>query len=193
MIRQEELITLCKRGDPAAYAGLYNAHAAAVYNSILRLIEHTGEAEDVLQDSFVDAFRGIAGFKETGGFRAWVKRIAINKSIDLIRKRKLRFVELEPEWVQDDDEKVDEAAFEYTMDAVNTAIAALPDGYRAVFNLYAIEQIPHAEIAELLGLEAGTVRTQYHRAKQKILDNLKKGGHDAERSGKIHRPQPGKL
>ena len=179
MTRQEELITRCKRGDPAAYTGLYNQHAAAVYNSILRLINHTGEAEDILQESFVAAFQGLAGLKESGGFGAWVKRIAINKSIDLIRKRKLRFVELGPGWLpgEEPQETIDEVAFQYTMDAVNAAIAALPDGYRTIFNLYAIEQIPQAEIAQMLGLENGTVRTQYHRAKAKIIGTLKQGGY----------------
>jgi RNA polymerase sigma factor (sigma-70 family) len=178
MTRQEELIAGCKRGDPAAYTGLYNQHAQAVYNSILRLIDHTGEAEDILQESFVAAFQGIAGFKEGVAFGAWVRRIAINKSVDLIRKRKLRFVELEPGWFPEEgqQETIDEADFQYSMDAVNAAIAALPDGYRTIFNLYAIEQLPQAEIAQMLGLENGTVRTQYHRAKIKIKEALKQGG-----------------
>lgn len=177
MIRQEELIAMCKRGDPSAYTVLYNQHAEAVYNTILRLIEHTAEAEDILQESFVAAFQGMDSFKNTGGFRAWVKRIAINKSIDQIRKRKIRFIELEPEWSLEEEEVVDEAAFEFTIDAVNEAVAALPDGYRTIFNLFAIEDVPHAEIAQMLGMENTTVRTQYHRAKHRILDALKEGGY----------------
>jgi RNA polymerase sigma factor (sigma-70 family) len=179
MIRQEELIAMCKRGDPAAYTELYNQHAKTVYNSILRLIEHTGEAEDILQESFVAAFRGIDNYKDSGGFRAWVKRIAINKSIDLIRKRKLRFVELEPGMIIKEEEEFDEAAFEFTIDAVNDAIAALPKEYRTIFHLFALENVPHAEIAQMLGLENTTVRTRYHRAKDKILNTLKVGGYYA--------------
>ena len=179
MTGQEELIAMCRRGDPAAYTALYNEHATAVYNSILRLVEHTGEAEDILQESFVAAFQGIGGLKNTEGFGAWVKRIAINKSIDLIRKRKIRFVELEPGWaLKEETETVNEAAFEFNMEAINSAIEALPDGYRTVFNLFAIENIPHAEIALMLGIEKTTVRTQYHRAKHKIIDILKAGGYD---------------
>jgi RNA polymerase sigma factor (sigma-70 family) len=181
MTGQEELIAMCRRGDPAAYTALYNEHAPAVYNTILRLIEHTGEAEDILQESFVAAFNGIDGFKNTAGFRPWVKRIAINKSIDLVRKRKIRFVELDPGWaLNEEQETVDEAAFECTMDAVTQAIEALPDGYRTIFNLYAIENIPHAEIARMLGITNTTVRTQYHRAKHKIIETLKAGGHDGK-------------
>jgi RNA polymerase sigma factor (sigma-70 family) len=177
MIKPDELVARCRIGDPVAYTMLYKQHAGAVYNSILRLVSHTGEAEDILQDSFVVAFQKIADFRETGGFRAWVKRIAINKAVDLVRKRKLHFVEFEPGWMDEDetDDMVDEDAFSYAMDAVNAAIAALPDNYRTIFNLYAIEEIPHVEIAQMLGIENGTVRTQYHRAKQKILSSLKQG------------------
>jgi RNA polymerase sigma factor (sigma-70 family) len=180
MIRQEELIAMCRRGDAAGYTGLYNQHAKTVYNSILRLIEHTGEAEDLLQESFVAAFQGINNYKDTGGFGAWVKRIAINKSIDLIRKRKLRFVELDSGMIFKEEEKIDEAAYEFTMDAVNDAIDALPKGYRTIFHLYALENIPQAEIAQMLGLENTTVRTQYHRAKNKILHAIKVGGYHAK-------------
>jgi RNA polymerase sigma factor (sigma-70 family) len=179
MIRQEELIAMCKQGDPTAYTELYNQHAKTVYNTILRLIEHTGEAEDILQESFVAAFQGIDNYKDSGGFRAWVKRIAINKSIDLIRKRKHRFVELDPGMILKEEEKIDEAEFEFTMDAINDAIAALPKGYRTIFHLFALENLPHAEIAQMLGIENTTVRTQYHRAKHKILNTLKVGGYHA--------------
>ena len=179
MIRQEELIAMCKRGDPTAYTELYNQHAKAVYNTILRLIEHTGEAEDILQESFVAAFQGLDKYKDLGGFGAWVKRIAINKSIDLIRKRKRRIVELEPGMIVEEEEKIDEAEYEFTIDAVNEAIAALPKRHRTVFNLFALENVPQAEIAQMLGLEHTTVRTQYHRAKQKILNALKVGGYHA--------------
>lgn len=177
MITQEELIAMCKHGEPAAYTGLYKQHAKEVYNTILRLVEHTGEAEDILQESFIAAFSGIAGYQNTGGFRAWVKRIAINKSVDWIRKRKIRFVELEPVTAMKDEEIIDEVAFEYTMEAVKGAIEALPEGYRTIFNLFVVEGISQAEIAQMLGLENSTVRTQYRRAKHKILNTLKEQGY----------------
>lgn len=177
MNKQEELIAMCKRGDPAAYTELYNEHAGAVYNTIVRLVKHTAEAEDILQESFVAAFQGIARFTQAGGFRAWVKRIAINKSIDWIRKRKINFVELEPHLVPVADEEImDESPFQFTMNAVAAAIELLPDNYRTIFTLYVVENIPQAEIAQMLGLKNTTVRTQYHRAKQKLLSTLTKSG-----------------
>lgn len=168
----DELINACKRGDAMAYTKLYELHSVAVYNTIERLIVHTGEAEDILQDSFVAAFQGIDKFRNTGGFRAWVKRIAINKSIERLRKRKVKFVELEHEYGLED-EMPDEANFEWNMNRVTAAIEALPEGYRVIFNLSAVENLAHTEIAQLLGIESGAVRTKYHRAKHKILETLK--------------------
>lgn len=175
MIDPDDLIERCKNGDATAYTILYNENCVAVYNSILRLIDHTGEAEDILQESFVAAFQGIGDYRDIGAFRAWVKKIALNKSIDLIRKRKLRLVEFSSEMLDDQDEEeiVDEEKFTFTMEAVDAAIASLPANYSKIFKLYAIEHLPHAEIARILGIEHGAVRTQYHRAKQKILNILK--------------------
>lgn len=175
MNKEEALIARCKRGDPAAYTELYNEHARAVYNTILRLVKHTAEAEDILQESFVAAFQGIGQYIQTGGFRAWVKRIAINKSIDCIRKWKINVVKLEADWVSvAEEEMINEATFQFTMDAIEAAIELLPDNYRTIFNLYVIENIPQADIAQMLGLENTTVRVQYHRAKQKLLSILNK-------------------
>jgi RNA polymerase sigma factor (sigma-70 family) len=175
MNRTEELIALCKLGDTSGYTELYHEHAQAVYNTIFRLVSHSGEAEDILQESFVAAFQKIDQFTMTGGFRAWVKRIAINKSVDLIRKRRINFVELEPGWKTIADESaVDEKEYTYSMEKIAAAIDTLPEGYRTVFNLFAVENIPQAEIAQMLGLEHNTVRTQYHRAKQKIVAALQK-------------------
>lgn len=177
MNKQEELIARCRHGDPAAYTELYNEHAGAVFNTIIRLVRHTAESEDILQESFVAAFQRIASFAPTVGFRAWVKRIAINKSIDWIRKQKVSFVELDTHLIAVPEEaSIDESAFQCTMDAIAAAIELLPANYRTIFNLYAVENIPQVEIAQMLGLENTVVRTQYHRAKQKLLIILAKGG-----------------
>ena len=168
---------MCKRGISSGYTGLYNLYAKEVYNSIYRLVNHTAEAEDILQDSFVAAFQAIDGFENTGGFRAWVKRIAINKSIDSLRKRKLRFVELEPTGIRiEEEEVIDENAFVFRVEEIKKAVEALPDGYRTVFQLHVFENIPQVEIARMLGLAANTVRIQFFRAKQKILHTLNERG-----------------
>jgi len=89
----------------------------------------------------------------------------------------MKLVELEPARITVEEEQaIDEKAFVFTMEAVRKAIDQLPDGYRTIFQLYAIENIPQVEIAQLLGLPNNTVRIQYFRAKQKILKTLKEGG-----------------
>jgi len=176
-ITQDEIVERCKRGDASAYTTLYNLYSKEVYNTIYRLVNHTGEAEDLLQESFVSAFQAIGKFENTGGFRAWIKRIAINKSISWIRKRKLRLVELETGNVKiGDEEPIDEKAFAFKVEEVKKAIEALPEGYRTIVNLHLFENITHVEIGQMLGLANNTVRIQYHRAKQKILTTLKQGG-----------------
>ncbi|NCI45603.1 RNA polymerase sigma factor [Sediminibacterium soli] len=176
-ITTEEMVDMCKNGDPAGFTGLYNRYAKEVYNSIYRLVGHTAEAEDVLQESFVAAFQAIGGYQHTGGFRAWVKRIAINKSVSLLRKKKVRMVELEPADGVNEEAPIDEHRFSFTVEKIQQALEQLPDPYRRVFQLYVIENIPQVEIAEMLGIANNTVRIQYHRAKQKILNLLKENGY----------------
>ena len=171
------MVDMCKRGNPSGYTALYNLYAKEVYNSIYRLVNHTAEAEDLLQESFVAAFQAINNFENSGGFRAWVKRIAINKSIDALRKRKLRFVELEPAGIRmEEEEQIDEEDFIYKVEEVKKAVEALPEGYRTIFQLHVFESIPQVEIARMLDLAPNTVRIQYFRAKQKILNALKERG-----------------
>lgn len=176
-ITQGELVERCKRGDASAYTELYNLHAKEVYNSIYRLVNHTAEAEDLLQETFVAAFQAIDRYEHTGGFRAWIKRIAINKSISWLRKKKIRMVELETGNVRvEEEEPIDEKAFAFKLEEVKQAIDALPEGYRTIIHLHLFENITHVEIGNMLGLANNTVRIQYHRAKQRVLRSLTKGG-----------------
>lgn len=176
-IQQEEIVERCKRGDTAAFSQLYHQYSKEVYNTIYRLVPHTGEAEDLLQEAFVSAFQAIHKFEHTGGFRAWIKRIAINQSISWIRKRKLQLVELDDTRTSiAEEEMIDEAQFSFKVEEVKKAIEQLPDSYRTIVQLYLFENIPQEEIAQMLGLSYNNVRIQYHRSKQKILKSLKEGG-----------------
>ena len=175
-ITQEEMVYKSKRGDPSGYTELYHRYAKEIYNTIYRLVNHTAEAEDLLQESFVAAFQAIGSFENTGGFRAWIKRIAINKSISWLRKRKNQV------WTEFDagilitetEETLDEIAFTTKVSDVINAIEKLPYQYRTIVQLYLLENIPQAEIANMVGLTHNTVRVQYHRAKQQILKTLEK-------------------
>lgn len=171
-IMYDELIMRCKQGDSSAYTSVYHIFSKEIYNTIYRLVNETTEAEDLLQETFMAVFNGIDRFDITGSFRAWIKRIAINKAISRLRKRKIRFAELDTSHLKANEETVDEQAFEFRVAEVNRAIEALPDSYRTIVQLHIFENIPHVEIAVLLGLEPNNVRIQYHRARQRILKAL---------------------
>lgn len=177
MVR-DELVERCKLGDTAGYEMLYRQYAKAMYNTSLRIVNNTADAEDVLQEAFLDAFRSLNDFHYHSTFGAWLKRIVINKSINVLRKRKMNLVELDQTnaYALTDDEKLDEHEIQYKVEQVKKGIEKLADGYRTVLSLYLLEGYDQEEISEILGISHNTVRTQYIRAKQKLLQILKQGG-----------------
>jgi RNA polymerase sigma factor (sigma-70 family) len=175
---KDELVEQCKQGFVPGYEQLYRKYAKAMYNTSLRIVNNSDDAEDVLQEAFTDAFRSLSDFNYRSTFGAWLKRIVINKSINILRKRKFDIVDIDhPDvYVKAEDDGVDEEEIALKVNAVKNSIKLLPDGYRAVISLYLLEGYDHEEIAEILGISHNTVRTQYVRAKQKLLFLLKQGG-----------------
>jgi len=174
-IDETELIALCRAGHDTGYTGLYNKYAKAVYNSICRIISHTAEAEDILQEAFYHAFADIHRLKNAASFGAWVKRIALNRSITHLRKRKIQFAEVADLDVADDVgyDPEEHELFDCKVDDVRNAIDRLPPGYKTVLNLYLFEELPQEEIGKMLGISHATVRTQYHRARKRVIQSLK--------------------
>ena len=170
-----ELVALCHQGHDTGFTALYNRYARPVYNAICRIVSHTGEAEDILQESFYHAFSDIHRLQNATSFGSWVHRIALNRSISHLRKRKIVFSDNDALDVADEtgyDVEADHL-FDCRVDDVKRAIEQLPQGYRTILSLYLFEDIPQEEIAEMLGISHSTVRTQYHRAKKKIMQALK--------------------
>jgi len=174
----DDLVERCKRGDHLSYSELYQKYAKAMYNTSLRIVNHTADAEDVLQESFVDAFAAINSFAYKSTFGAWLKRIVINKSINALRKRKMEIIDIEKTTAVHlpDDESYDEEEMKYKVEEIKKAVKDLPNGYRTVLSLHLFEGYDQEEIAEILQISHATVRTQYMRAKQKLLYILKQGG-----------------
>ena len=146
-----------------------------MYHTALRIVNKTTDAEDVLQDSFTDAFMQLSSFEHKSTFGAWLKQIVVFKSITLLKKQRISFVDLERAEDLPDENEIDEADIWYTVGMIKQRIQELPDGYRTVLSLYLFEGYDHEEISEILGVAQSTVRTQYIRAKQKLLKLLKKG------------------
>jgi RNA polymerase sigma factor (sigma-70 family) len=173
----ETLVTQCINGEPAAYRALYDRYNKAMYNTALRIVNNVPDAEDILQESFIDAFRQLKTFEQRSTFGAWLKQIVIFKSIGLLKKRKVQLVPMDIgmdllEDKADESESADNTW--YTVDLIREAMQQLPDGYRTVLSLYLLEGFGHEEIAESLGVAHSTVRTQYMRGKEKLIELLKK-------------------
>ncbi len=173
-IALDEQVELCRNGDTRAYFDIYKQYAKPMLNSSMRILNNLADAEDMVQEAFADAFKNINSFVYKSSFEAWLRRIVINKSVGLIRKRKMSWVDFDTANIGNaEDEYFDEDAFVYEVEAIKKAIACLPDTQRMVFNLFTIDEIPQEEIGKLLGLSHNNVRTLYHRAKKKIIEILK--------------------
>jgi RNA polymerase sigma-70 factor (ECF subfamily) len=178
-IVRDDLVERCKQGHAPSFQLLYQRYAKAMFNTSLRIVNNHADAEDVLQEAFVDAFRSLNDFHYRSTFGAWLKRIVINKSITVLRKRRVHLVELDEKTSEElpQEDSLDEREVAYKVAQVKKAIEKLPDGYRTVLSLYLLEGYDHEEISEIIGITHNTVRTQYIRAKQKLQHILKEGGY----------------
>ncbi|RAJ88198.1 RNA polymerase sigma-70 factor (ECF subfamily) [Chitinophaga dinghuensis] len=163
----ENVVDRCKKGDVRAFRELYDSYSAAMYNICLRMTNHVSDAEDILQEAFIQVYRSIEKLERGASLSAWIKRIVVNHCLNYLRKKKVYFEEVEDVEVSEDN-GVDEVQFSWTVAAIKTAIDTLPTGYRTVLNLYLFENYSHREIAEMLGISESTAKTQYMRAKEKV-------------------------
>ncbi|ASZ13966.1 RNA polymerase sigma factor [Chitinophaga pendula] len=171
-IETEHLVARCRKGDVRAFKELYNAYSAAMYNICLRMTGNVNDAEDTLQEAFIQVFKNIERLENAATVSAWIKRIVVNHCLNQLRKKKVYFEDVE-EIEMPEDDKIDEHNYAFTVDTVKQAIQTLPDGYRTVLNLYLFEDYSHREIAGMLNISESTVKTQYMRAKEKVRQIVK--------------------
>ncbi len=173
--KQIELVNECRTGNRKAQFELYKLYANAMYNVALRIVNDGAEAEDVLQEAFLDAFNRIADFRQESTFGLWLKQIVINRSINYLRKRKVEFIGLDEVEVTDEP-SYDENEAVLKVEAIKAAMNELPDGYRVVLTLYLFEGYDHEEISHILKISENTSRSQYMRAKRKLNSLLEMKG-----------------
>lgn len=144
-----------------------------MYNVAFRIVNSTDEAEDVLQEAFLDAFQKIHDFRQTSTFGAWLKQIVINRALSQLRNRKVQLITIDDTLDFAQEESSDEEGINFDIQRIQIAIKQLPDGFRTVICLYLLEGYDHEEIAEILGIAESTSRTQYIRAKKRLLEILR--------------------
>ena len=174
--RQNEtvkLVELCRKGNAKAQYALYKLYSRAMYNTALRIVGSREEAEDVLQEAFLDGFMKIDYYRGDATFGAWLKSIVINKSIARLRSRRLHFEDAGSLDAQPADEEDDFEENEHTIQILKMLLNELPSGYRLVLSLYLFEGYDHKEISTILGISEVTSRSQFIRAKQRLLELYK--------------------
>lgn len=164
----EELIKKCTCGDLLAQKTFYEKFAGKMYGVCLRYMNGDDEAQDVLQDGFIKVFDNLPKYQKKGSLEGWVRRIIVNTALDQIRKNKKYMQNVDVDTVdyllEDDSFIVEELEATDLLKIINK----LPEGYRVVFNLFAIEGYSHKEIGDRLGITESTSKSQYSRAR-KIL------------------------
>lgn len=171
------LIEEYKNGSVAAFEVIYNKYASKMKGVAFRYVNDSFIAEDIIQETFVKVFKKIHELKNTAPFEAWLRRVVVNTSINYYNSLKKQG-EKKAEYYADEYDSPDSGNFDYTeeysakelMDAINK----LPTGYKMVFNMYAIDQFTHKEIAEKLNINEGTSKSQLFKARLFLKEELQK-------------------
>ena len=171
----QDLIQQCAEGDRKAQFQLYKSYSKAMFNICYRITNNYNDAEDALQEGFLKAFTNIQSFEGRSSFGAWLKRIVVNSSLNLVKKKNLQFSSIEDITydLTEDGQDQDETNIYLNIDRIKNAVQKLPDGYRIIFSLYLLEGYDHKEIADILNITESTSKSQYNRAKRKLKDILK--------------------
>ncbi len=167
----DSLLDGCKKGDRKAQESLYKALASKMMGVCMRYAKDTFEAEDILQIGFVKVFQKVTEFRSDGSFEGWIRRIMVNTAIETYRKnlRSLNVVDI--------DEVYDQPQSTFDMGKLELndlmkLVQQLSNGYRIVFNMYAIEGYSHKEIAKELGISEGASKSQLSRARAILKDKI---------------------
>ena len=166
----QSLIDKCLENDKEAQFSIYKLYYRSMYNTALRIVNRTDDAEDIMQEAFLTAFHKLKSYKGEVSFGTWLKRIVVNRSLDYLRKRKVEFEEVRSDLPIFEEERDDQT--EYTIEEVKTAISQMTDGYRTILSLLLLEGYDHEEVSEILGISNVTSRTQFCRAKQHLRELL---------------------
>lgn len=171
-----KLVEACKNNNRQAQNKVYELYYKAMYNTAYRILPNSLEAEDVMQEAFISAFKNIDTYREEVSFGAWLKKIVINKSLDVLKKKDIDTIN-----VDDYDKNLPEVNsdisitnLEDDVKEIKKALYNLAPGYRVILSLYLFEGYDHEEIAQIQNISASTSRSQYTRAKKKLLEELNK-------------------
>jgi RNA polymerase sigma-70 factor (ECF subfamily) len=170
----DQLITACKRGDRMAQIKVYENYNKAMYNTSLRIVKNTFDAEDIMQESFITAFSKLKNLKDNQTFGAWLKRIVINNSLTFLRQQQFDLELDEVLYKIEDESSIEkledfsEVKFQQLSQAMNT----LKDNYQLALNLHYLEGYDYDEMCDILNISYANCRTLVSRAKSSLKKKL---------------------
>lgn len=173
MFNLEKVIIGLKKSKRKPQVQLYNQYAPMLLGICMRYVADKSEAEDILQEGFIKIFKNIGNYTGEGNFEGWMKKIVVNTAITHFNKEKKHYYHEE---IEEATELEVDKAFSpdkvYDAKELNELLKKMPEGYRVIFNLYAIEGYKHREIADKLEIEESTSKTQYLRAKKWLIKEM---------------------
>jgi len=175
MFYLEKVIEGCIREKRKAQVELYNHYAPTLLAVCARYVADKAEAEDILQEGFLKILKNIRDYEGKGHFENWMRRIMINTAITHFHREKKHYYHEEIDNLQDYDEQFyPSPEKEYEAGELQQLFSTMPEGYKMVFSLFAVEGYKHKEIAEMLKIDESTSKSQYLRAKNWIIKEMKK-------------------
>jgi RNA polymerase sigma-70 factor (ECF subfamily) len=167
-VTEKEIIEGCLRQKRECQQELFKRYAGKMLSVCMRYARHQMEAEDVLQDAFIKIFDHLHQFQNKGSFEGWIRRVVVNTALKTFDRKSFTHEQYGLE-LREDFSAAEPSVFSQLSEAeLLGLIARLPEGYRIVFNLYAIEGYSHAEIAETLGVQESTSRSQLVKARKML-------------------------
>jgi RNA polymerase sigma-70 factor (ECF subfamily) len=168
----KELLKACKRQKPKAIAVLYTHYSGQLYNTSFRLVKNSHDAEDAVHEAFIAAYKAFPRYDVSKSPEKWLKTLVINKSIDMLRKKKTYLTDLEyiADFVEEDDIQMNGIE----PDIVREALMNLSDGYRSVLSMYLLEGLDYSEMSEYLKIKESSVRSHVSRGIKILRENLTK-------------------
>lgn len=172
MYNEKEIIEGCKKQNRKAQKMLYDRFSSKFLGVCMRYAKDKPEAEDILLEGFLKIFERIDQYNFSGSFEGWMRRIIVNTAISNYRKNLKHYNHSNIDDIYEFEQEISDPDVEFSMEEMLRVIQSLSPGYRMVFNLFAIEGYPHKEIADMLGIDIATSKSQYSRAKKIVQYKL---------------------
>lgn len=176
----QDIIKGCVKRDHKYQKLLYSKYASLFYAICLRYLKNSDDAKDALQECFIKIYDKISLYSGEGSFEGWMKRLVVNNCLMILREKKKAIFVDENHLPIEADTNEEEVSYDIDKQKLFQLIQDLPDGYRTVFNLYVIDGFSHKEIAEKMGINEGTSKSQLARAKKILREKITILQHEQE-------------